>query len=146
LKTNEIKRLTIEDYDAIVKLWSRAGLPFKPKGRDSKLMIEKQMRTFPEFFIGTFRQGVLVGVVIGSYDGRIKGWINRLAVDPEYRRCGIAQQLVNAIERTLEKCGAAIFGVLIETPNRESVNLFQKMGYNTHRDILYVSKRKSQEI
>lgn len=146
MKTNEIKKLTIEDYDAIVKLWSRAGLPFKQKGRDSKLMMEKQMRTFPEFFIGTFHQGVLVGVVIGSYDGRIKGWINRLAVDPEYRRRGIAQQLVNAIERTLEKGGAAIFGVLIETPNRESVNLFQKMGYKTHRNILYVSKRKSQEV
>jgi len=146
LKPIEIRTLTIQDYDAMVELWKRAGLPSKPKGRDSRQMIEKQMKAFPEFFIGAFHNGKLVGVVIGSYDERMKGWINRLAVDPEYRRRGIAQQLINAVEKALEKRGAAIFCALIETPNDESLGLFQKMGYTAHRDILYVTKRKSQDI
>jgi len=146
LKPIEIRTLTIQDYDAMVELWKRAGLPFKPKGRDSRQMIEKQMKTFPEFFIGAVHNGKLVGVVIGSYDERMKGWINRLAVDPEYRRRGIAQQLINAVEKALEKRGAAIFCALIETPNDESLGLFQKRGYTAHRDILYVTKRKSQDI
>ncbi len=145
-KQVEIRTLTIKDYEAVVELWKRVGLPFKPKGRDSRRMIERQMRDLPEFFIGAFHEDKLVGVVIGSYDGRMKGWINRLAVDPAYRRQGIAQQLIRHVEEALEKRGAAIFGALIETPNEESVRFFQKMGYMAHREILYVTKRKNQEV
>jgi len=145
-KRIEIRTLTIKDYEDMVELWKRAGLPFKPRGRDSKDMIERQMKAFPEFFLGAFHEGKLVGVVIGSYDGRMKGWINRLAVDPAYRRRGIAKQLIIHAEEALEKRGAAIFCALIETPNEESVRLFQRMGYVAHRDILYVTKRRSQEV
>jgi ribosomal protein S18 acetylase RimI-like enzyme len=142
----EIRTLTIEDYEAMVRLWKEAGLPFKPEGRDSKQMIARQMKVFPEFFIGAFHRNKLVGVVIGSYDGRMKGWINRLAVHPDYRQQGIAQKLISRVEEVLEKRGAAIFCALIEVPNEESVRLFQKMGYQIHKDILYVTKRKNQEV
>ena len=109
-------------------------------------MMEKLMKASPEFFIGAFSKEKLVGVVIGSYEGRMKGWINRLAVDPKYRQKGVAQQLVKTMEKALEKCGAAIFCALIEVPNEDSLDLFQKMGYIAHRDILYVSKRKNKDI
>ena len=141
----EIRTLTIRDYDGIVALWKRAGLSFRPKGRDSKKMMEKHMRAFPEFLVGASVGGRLVGVVIASYDGRMKGWINRLAVDPEHQGRGIAKQLINAAEKTLEKHGARILCALIEEPNKESLSLFQKMGYKVHRDITYVSKRKSED-
>lgn len=141
----EIRALTIEDYDAIIQLWTRAGLPFKPKGRDSRQMIKRQMVTSPGLSVGIFDQEKLVGLVIGSYDTRMKGWINRLAVDPRYRRRGIAQKLVKKVEESLEKQGVAVFGALIETPNKESLQLFRKMGYSTHPDIVYVSKRKSRD-
>ncbi len=146
MKQVEIRTLTIEDYDAIIELWRRAGLTFKPKGRDSKQMMKKQMNAFPEFFVGAFHDEKLVGVVIGSYDERMKGWINRLAVDPRYRRRGIAQQLIKTLEKALEKRGAAIFCALIEIPNEESLGMFKKMGYKAHKDILYISKRKSEDI
>lgn len=142
----EIRMLTAAEYEAMVKLWKCAGLPFKSKGRESKKMIEKQMSAFPEFFIGAFHEHELVGVVIGSYDGRKKGWINRLAVHPAFRQHGIAQQLIRQVEEALEKRGAEIFCALIEIPNEESARLFQKMGYVAHREILYVAKRKSQEV
>jgi ribosomal protein S18 acetylase RimI-like enzyme len=142
----EIRKLTIKDYDAIIKLWGHAGLPHKSKGRDSKEVIERQMREFPDFFLGAFRENKLVGVVIGSYESRMKGWINRLAVDPEYRRQGIGERLVARMEETLKRRGARILAALIEMPNEESFELFQKMGYKSHKDILYVTKRESQEV
>lgn len=138
--------LTIEDYNAIIKLWKLAGLPFKPKGRESKESIEKQMEAFPEFFIGAFHRKKLIGVVIGSYDGRMKGWINRLAVKPEYRRTGIAKRLIDLLEKALERQGAVVLCALIEAPNEESLGLFQRMGYTLHDDILYVSKRRSSKV
>jgi len=145
-KQIEIRTLTIKDYTAMVELWNRAGLPFKPRGRDSKPMFKKQMEASPGFFIGAFHEDKLVGAVIGSYDGRLKGWINRLAVDPAYRGRGVAQQLISHVEQALEKRGTAIFCALIEVPNEESVRLFQKMGYVAHKEILYVTKRKNQEV
>lgn len=142
----EIRKLTIKDYDVIVKLWERAGLPYKPKGKDSKDMTEKQMQKFSDFFLGAFDKKRLMGVVIGSYESRMKGWINRLAVDPEFQRQGIAQRLIEKAEEALKRHGAVVFCALIETPNDESVGLFQKMGYTLHREILYVTKRESQDV
>ena len=142
----DIRTLAIENYDSMVELWKRADLPFKPRGRERKQMIERQMTAYPGLFLGAFHKERLVGVVVGSYDGRLKGWINRLAVDPAYRRLGIAEQLISHVEEALEKHGAAIFAALIETPNKQSVRLFRKMGYVIHREILYVTKRRSKEV
>jgi ribosomal protein S18 acetylase RimI-like enzyme len=142
----DVRKLTITDYDAMLKVWERAGLPYKSKGRDSKEVMAEQMREFPDFFLGAFDKDRLVGVVVGSYETRMKGWINRLTVDPEYQRRGIAQQLVAEMEQTLKRRGAKIFCALIELPNDESVGVFQKLGYALYRDILYVTKRESQEV
>jgi len=141
-----IRKLTMKDYPAMIRVWKRADLPYRPKGRDSPRNTAKQMKLTPEFYLGAFHENKLVGVVVASYETRMKGWINRLAVDPNYQRQGVAQQLVKKMEKTLEKHGAAIFAALIETPNENSVGLFQKMGYKAHKEILYVTKRKSEDV
>jgi ribosomal protein S18 acetylase RimI-like enzyme len=141
----EIRRLQVEDYPRLVELWSKAGLPFKPKGRDSPQAIAKQMKENPDFFIGAFENGKLIGAVIASSDGR-KGWINRLAVDPEYRRRGIAKALITEAEKALRQKGLKIFCALIEDSNKASKELFRKCGYVEHRDIIYFSKRESDEV
>lgn len=141
----KIQRLAIEDYEEMTQLWSRAGLPFKPKGRDSKDAITAQMGANPEFFLGAFEENHLVGVVILSCEVR-KGWINRLAVDPDYRRHGIAKALIAESEKTLRKNGVKIFCALIEDYNSMSKKLFRKCGYVEHHDIIYFSKRDSNEV
>jgi len=141
----EIRKLTINDYEEITRLWSRAGLPFKPKGRDSKEEIAVQMKASPEFFLGAFEDDSLVGTVVLSCDTR-KGWINRLATDPAYRRRGIAKALIAESEKILRKKGFGIFCVLIEDYNVASMELFKKCGYVEHRDIIYFSKRDSTDV
>lgn len=141
----EIRRLTISDYEEMVRLWSRAKLPFKPKGRDSKKAIAAQMKANSEFFLGAFENNRLVGTVIISCDLR-KGWINRLAVDPDHRYRGIAKVLIAESEKILRKHGIRIFCALIEDYNTISKKLFKECGYIEHRDIIYFSKRDSNEI
>jgi GNAT superfamily N-acetyltransferase len=141
----EIRQLTIDNYEELVRLWSKAGLPFKPKGRDSKEAIKAEMAINPEFFLGTFSNNRLVGAVVLSSDAR-KGWINRLAVDPVHRHQGIAEALIAASEKVLRKHGFKIFCALIENYNAASKNLFKKCGYVEHRDLIYFSKRDSDEI
>jgi len=136
----QIRRLTIDDYNGIISLWSRADLPFKPKGRDSRRSVAEQIRASPGFFLGAFEDGRLVGTVVLSSDMR-KGWINRLAVDPDYRHRGVAKALIEESEKTLRHHGLKIFCSLIEGPNKASKTLFEKCGYTEHTDISYFSKR-----
>jgi len=141
----EIRKLTIGDYEEMVRLWSKAKLPFKPRGRDSKEAIAAQIAANPEFFLGALERNRLVGTVIISCDMR-KGWINRLAVDPAYKRRGIAKVLIAESEKTLRKQGIRIFCALIEDYNVASKELFRECGYVEHRDIVYFSKRDSSEV
>lgn len=141
----KIRELTIEEYDEIVKFWSRADLPFKPRGRDSREALRAQLKENPEFFLGAFVHDHLVGTVVMSCDMR-KGWINRLAVDPDYRKSGIAKALIAECERIFRKSGIRIFCVLIENYNIASKRLFKECGYVEHHDIIYFSRRDSDEV
>ncbi|MEM2148216.1 MAG: hypothetical protein QXJ94_06395, partial [Candidatus Bathyarchaeia archaeon] len=69
----QIRRLAFNNYQDLISLWLKAGLPFKPKGRDSPESIAKQMEANPDFFIGAFEEDKLVGAAIISSDMR-KGW------------------------------------------------------------------------
>lgn len=138
----KIRRLTTSNYEQMKGLWSGADLPFKPKGRDSKKAIADEMRTNPDFFFGAFEGDSLIGAVILTSDLR-KGWINRLAVDPDHRHSGVARALIEESERIFRKHGLKIFCALIEDYNVASRQLFKKCGYVEHRDILYFSKRDS---
>jgi N-acetylglutamate synthase-like GNAT family acetyltransferase len=141
----KIRRLTLDDYDRVTELWSRAKLPFKPKGRDSRDAMATQMVATPDFFLGMYQDNDLIGVAILTCEGR-KGWINRLAVDPDYRRHGVAKTLIAECEKTLRRHGVRLFCVLIDYDNSVSKELFKKCGYVEHHDILYFSKRDSDEI
>ena len=141
----EIRRLAINDYAEMVRLWNKAKLPFKPKGRDSREAIATQMKANPEFFLGAFEDNRLIGTVIISCDLR-KGWINRLAVDPDCRRRGLAKALIAKSEKVLRKYGIRIFCVLIEDYNTVSKKLFKECDYVEGRDIIYFSKRDSDEV
>jgi ribosomal protein S18 acetylase RimI-like enzyme len=103
----EIRRLAIADYEEMVKLWSRGNLPYRPQSRDSKEAITAEMKANPDFFLGAFEQGQLVGTAVISCDLR-KGWINRLTVYPTYRNRGIAKALIDECERTLRKHGVRL--------------------------------------
>lgn len=141
----QIRKLTIKDYDNIIQLWKKASLLYKPEGRDSKSAIEFQMKKNPSFFLGAYDETRLVGTVIASYDLR-RGWINRLAVDPKYRRREVAQKLIATAEKALRRKGARIISVHVEDYNVASLNLFKKCGYVEHRDVVYLSKRDSDTV
>ena len=139
-----LRRLTIDDHAAILALWQRAGLhSIRPEGRDSRSEFEKQFAG-GQIAIGLEEDGRLIGVVIVTNDTR-KGWINRLAIDPDYQRKGYGEQLVHAAEDALHEAGIHLIAAFIEEGNVASLTLFEKLGYATHPKIVYVSKRDSAD-
>ena len=119
-------------------------MPIEPRGRDSKKAIAAQMAANPRFFLGAFQVNQLVGTVIISSDTR-RGWINRLVVDQDCRRRGIARTLIAESEKLLKKQGIIIFCALIDDSNDASKELFKECGYRERKDIVYFRKHATEE-
>ncbi|MBC35329.1 MAG: hypothetical protein CL663_04730 [Bacteroidetes bacterium] len=143
----EIKYTSFEisDYSSLVELWLKAGLPIKLNGRDSKLEIEKELKRGILNILLAKDEDKLVGTILITHDGR-KGWLNRLAVLPEYRKRGLAKMLVHRAEKHLRSIGIGIFACLIEDYNSVSLEVFQKLGYIDFKGIHYLTKREHPEI
>jgi ribosomal protein S18 acetylase RimI-like enzyme len=138
-----IREFLIEDYDRVMELWAEGGLPLKPRGRDSRENIAQQLRQPNVLFLVAEEGegGRVIGTVMATHDGR-KGWINRLAVDAALRKRGIGALLVREAERRLEDLGMDILACLIEDDNAVSMEVFEKLGYKKHPEIIYFAKRK----
>ncbi len=141
---SEIRELTINDYDEIIRIWAISGLPYKPKGRDSKEMMTKEMALEICQYFGLYQNDTLVGVAIANYDGR-RGWINRVAVDPDYRSQGFAGRLITRCSEFLESSGAVVLCALIEDMNYPSISTFGKEGFTHFKEIAYFTKRHSDD-
>jgi len=140
-----IREFSIKDYDTLITLWNDAQLPFKPKGRDKRDKIECELKQENAIFLIAEINGKLVGSVFGTHDGR-KGWINRLAVAPEFQRQNIAKKLIAEVEDRFSELGIDIISCLVEDWNTKSLKVFEKLGYKKHTDILYFSKRKDSNV
>ncbi|MCK5030145.1 MAG: GNAT family N-acetyltransferase [Thermoplasmatales archaeon] len=140
-----IREFSIKDYDALITLWNDAQLPFKPKGRDRRDKIEYELKQGRDIFLVAGINGKLVGSVFGTHDGR-KGWVNRLAVSPEFQRQDIAKKLIAEVEDRFSELGIDIMACLVEDWNTKSLQVFEKLGYKKHSDIVYFSKRKDSNV
>lgn len=140
-----IRQLEISDYDDLISLWHKTDLPYRPKGRDSRDAIAVELKRPETCFLGMFGDDKLIGVIVGTSDGR-KGWINRLAIDPDYRGQGLAIILIDECEKFLFGLGLKIIAALIEDYNKPSKALFKKVGYKFASDIQYFTKRTSDDI
>jgi len=141
-----IRCLGLYDYERWMSVWQQAGLhSMRPQGRDGREAFARQLSNGTHTMLGLECDGILVGVVLATHDGR-KGWINRLAVLPAYRRKGYATQLVAAAEQVLRAKGLHLIAALIEPENTASLAFFQSIGYSEKPGIHYVSKRDNQSV
>ncbi len=140
-----LRKLTDEDYDDIIRIWADAGLPYRPRGRDSKERVTTEIYREDTSYFGLFEDDRMIAVGLATYDGR-KGWINRVAVDPDRRGKGFGGRIIEACEKFLKNCGAEVIAVLIEEVNTPSISLFRKHGYTPMKDVLYFSKRDSWDV
>ena len=141
----QVVRLDIQHHAEIIDLWQCAGLHIRPEGRDSVEAFVAQMATGVQTPIGLRDGERLVGVVIATHDSR-KGWINRLAVDPDFRRQGLGLQLIRLCEEHFRVVGIDVWAALIEDWNEASLALFRKAGYQIHGNITYASRRTRSDV
>lgn len=141
----KIRKIKKEDYGELIQLWERAGLDYKQCGRDSKEHILKELRTNPDLFLVAEQDEKIIGSVLATYDGR-KGWLNRVAVDPEFQGKGLAKKLCLEAENVLRKKGCIIFAMQIHDSNKRSKNMAKSLDYEERKDIIYFRKKDNDDF
>ena len=134
-----IRKLTIDDYDDIIRVWSDSGLPTRPQGRENREVFAREMADPNVAVFGFFENDRMLAVGIANWDGR-RGWINRVAVDPDSRGRGLGGMMIRECENFLKEKGALVMAALIEEVNTPSMACFEKAGYNCLPEIKYFSK------
>jgi ribosomal protein S18 acetylase RimI-like enzyme len=126
-----------EDRAAVIDLWRRSGLivSWNDPGAD----IDRKLQVQPELFLVGVETDMIVGTVMGGYDGH-RGWVYYLAVAPEFRRRGYARLLLDRVSKLLRDMGCAKLNIMIRSTNQEVRAFYQRLGF-TEEDVVCCGKR-----
>lgn len=139
-----IRPLRSSDLKSLYKLWEEAGLPFHKTGRDREDRLAGHLDSPSIGGWGAFIGEKMVAGTLTSNDGR-KGWIERLATLPKYRKTGLGRALVTAAMQTLKESGALVIAALIEEENAPSRRLFESLGFVDSPTLCYYSIRDNPD-
>lgn len=142
-----IKKVTIDDYDAIYDLWNateQSRRALNPVD-DSREGIARYLERNPETCFAAVKDNRIIGVILTGHDGR-RAIMHHLCVHPDYRRLGIAGHLVSLAEEALQKEGIQkIFGLVFK--DNETANAFwEQQGYSLRTNLNYRNKSLNDQI
>ena len=133
----KIREFQEEDSEAVINLWNRCGLavPWNDSIKDinRKLLIQKEL-----FLVGLIGEKV-VASVMGGYDGH-RGWINYLAVDPDFQKQGLGILIMNEVEERITRKGCPKINLQIRETNKKVIEFYQSIGY-TIDPVVSMGKR-----
>jgi len=132
-----IRPFQTEDEDALVALWNMCELtvPWNNPHKD----IARKLQVQPELFLVGILDSSLIATVMGGYEGH-RGWINYLAVHPDFQEKGYGQEIMNSVETGLREMGCPKINLQIRTGNDKIASFYQKLGF-TKDHVVSMGKR-----
>ena len=132
-----IRQYNEADEKNVIALWQKCNLtrPWNNPAGDigRKLLVNREL-----FLVGLI-DGHIITSVMGGYEGH-RGWVNYLAVAPEYRRLGIARQIMSEIEAKLLLLGCPKVNLQVRSENTAAMAFYDKIGYGCD-DVVSYGKR-----
>lgn len=115
-----------EFLNDVVDLWKKCNL-VAPQN-DPVEDIQKKVEFQPELFlIGLLDSKVISSIMVG-YEGH-RGWINYLAVAPEYQKQGYGRQLVQKGIDELRRIGCLKVNLQVRNTNTAVINFYKHLGF-----------------
>lgn len=138
-KFMDIRKMKIEDYDNVYKLWSStAGMGMRSLD-DSYEGILKFLLRNPETNFVVEDNGTIIGVILSGHDGR-RGYIYHMAVDEPYRNKGIGRLLLSSALEALRNEGINKVALLVLDSNEIGNRFWERVGFTRRNDIVYRNK------
>lgn len=117
-----------EDYETVIALWEQAGAGVHVGRSDTPDEIKKKFGREPDLFLVAEVDGVIVGSVLGGFDGR-RGMIYHLAVAQDHRQNGIGAILMEEVEQRLKQKGCIRSYLLVTRDNLDAIQFYEKRGW-----------------
>jgi ribosomal protein S18 acetylase RimI-like enzyme len=133
----EIRVFRQDDFEEVITLWERCDL-LRP-WNDPEMDIERKLNHDPDLFLVAEVGGEVVGSVMGGYDGH-RGSAYYLGVHPDYRGRGIANALINRLEKKLIARGCPKIQLMVREDNDAVIAMYEKLGYEI-QSITSLGKR-----
>jgi ribosomal protein S18 acetylase RimI-like enzyme len=137
MSTLQIRPYHPNDEDAVLALWVACQLigPLNNPHQD----IARKLRVNPEWFLVGELDGKIVATCMVGYEGH-RGWINYLAVAPEFQKRGIARQIMDEAERLLRQVGCPKINLQVRTANAQVIEFYKGIGFKVD-DVISMGKR-----
>lgn len=130
--------MNIKDYDQVIAVWKAAGLHMDPVS-DSKAMVAKTLKISPESCFVTVDQGIIVGAVLGAFNGR-RVWVYHLGVLPSHQHKGIGTALIRSVENASKAAGSPKVSLAVTYDNIHVAGFYKKLGFYVVNDSVWFSK------
>ncbi|MCE0494807.1 GNAT family N-acetyltransferase [Vibrio salinus] len=139
-----IREMDISDYDSVIKLWSDTE-NLSLRDADSRENIKQYLkRNSGLSFVAEWDKEIVGAVLVGT-DGR-RGYLQHLAVAPEYRKQGIGQALVGKTIQALNNIGIAKTHLFVLSDNVGAQSFYQSLGWYPRDEIRMFSFNSSVNL
>ena len=133
-----IHPFTIAEYDAVIALWQQCeGIGLSDADERDRIEFYLERNSGTSFIAQD--DGAVIGAILCGHDGH-RGFIHHLAVRSDYRRQGIATQLVERGLDGLTAVGIRKCHLLIFNKNESGIAFWQHDGWELRQDINIMSK------
>ena len=130
----EIRPYHPTDEAAVVTLWERCGLT-RP-WNDPRQDIARKLQVQAEWFLVGVDGEHIVASLMAGYDGH-RGWINYLAVDPEFQHQGYGRAIMGEAERLLKAAGCPKINLQIRQDNAAAIAFYERIGFREDAVVSY---------
>ena len=127
-----IRQYSADNENAIIELWQRCGLtrPWNDPRKD----IARKLKVNPELFLVGFVNGKVAASAVAGYEGH-RGWVNYLAVDPDFQRKGLGRQMMQNVEQALAQTGCPKVNIQVRTGNLNAIEFYKNLGYKIDETV-----------
>jgi len=132
-----VRPFELSDEPAVIALWERCGLT--RSWNDPRKDIRRKLDVRPELFLVGLVEGIVVASVMAGYEGH-RGWINYLAVLPEYQGKGFGRIMMGQAERRLLDLGCPKINLQVRSSNTKVIEFYRRLGYSVD-DVVSMGKR-----
>ncbi|OGO17094.1 MAG: hypothetical protein A2Z14_09165 [Chloroflexi bacterium RBG_16_48_8] len=116
-----------KDLQKVLDLWTHAGPGIQLSRSDQPQEIKKKLKKDPDLFLVAEQGDVLIGAVLGGFDGR-RGMVYHLAVADEYRGGGVGKILMQQLENQLRSKGCLKYYLLVTKENKHALDFYINIG------------------
>ncbi len=129
----EIRVFRQQDFEEVITLWERCDL--LRSWNDPEMDIERKMQCGADLFLVAEVSGEVVGSIMGGYDGHW-GSAYYLGVHPDFRGRGIANALLNRLEKKLIARGCPKIHIMVREENDVVTGMYERLGYESSDTVL----------